>query len=126
MPLFTTLLNYRYSAADTPERGRDADGIELRHAIERTNYPITLSIDDTGEGFAITAQVSAAIAPDRVCAVMQTAIEQLVAALADAPARPARQLDVLPPDERAQLIAGWNATAADYPRDAWLHTLFEA
>ena len=28
---------------------------------ERTNYPLTLSVDDLGEGFALTAQVAAPV-----------------------------------------------------------------
>ncbi|HEX3757326.1 MAG TPA: amino acid adenylation domain-containing protein [Kofleriaceae bacterium] len=131
LPLFTTLLNYRYSAPearDAPRPGEPeiADDIEFLHAIERTSYPITLSVDDMAGEFALTAQVSAAIAPERVCALMQTALDQLACSLAETPARPACELDVLPPAERDQLLAGWNATTADTPRDACLHQLFEA
>ena len=42
-PLFTSVLNYRHSAAGP----RTLDGIELGPARERTNYPVTVSVDDT-------------------------------------------------------------------------------
>ncbi|MEO3960226.1 hypothetical protein, partial [Chromobacterium piscinae] len=48
-PLFSALLNYRHSA----EENRDApiwEGIETLASEERTNYPLTLSVDDLGIG----------------------------------------------------------------------------
>ncbi|WP_245637135.1 condensation domain-containing protein, partial [Burkholderia singularis] len=61
LPLFSSLLNYRHSAAG----GADAswEGIRLVSAEERTNYPVTLSVDDLGEGFGLTAQTVAGIDP---------------------------------------------------------------
>src|SRR2546427_469670 len=35
------------------------------------------------------------------------------------------QVSLLSPDERQQLLVGWNRTAANYPRNAWVHELFE-
>ncbi|WP_446661193.1 hypothetical protein, partial [Burkholderia pseudomallei] len=49
-PLFTSLLNYRYGLrhrADAATPG--GDDIELLSARERTNYPLTLSVDDLGQ-----------------------------------------------------------------------------
>ncbi|MFN5408928.1 non-ribosomal peptide synthetase, partial [Bradyrhizobium sp.] len=102
------------------------EGIEFLHAEERTNYPLTLSVDDLGVGFALTAQVELSVGAARVCAFMATALEGLVAALERTPERPLRQIDVLPQAERHRVLAEWNATAAAYPQDACVHELFEA
>ncbi|MDX8000869.1 non-ribosomal peptide synthetase, partial [Xenorhabdus sp. Reich] len=48
-----------------------------------------------------------------------------VAILADAPHSPALAVDVLPAVERQQLLADFNNTEADFPRDVLLHELFE-
>ena len=83
-PLFTSLLNYRYSggtgafAARRGSRGR-ACGAFARQ--ERTNYPVVLSVDDLGEAFSLTAQVAAPAEAERVCRMMHTALERLVEAL---------------------------------------------
>ncbi|SMC30029.1 Condensation domain-containing protein, partial [Andreprevotia lacus DSM 23236] len=98
-PLFTSLVNYRYSP-DLDEvspqyisgQGVYAD-IEALGVYERTNYPLTLAIDDLGEGFQLTAQVAQPIAPQRICQFMQAAVEQLVAALQQQPNQPLAQLD---------------------------------
>ena len=97
----------------------------MLHAEERTNYPLTLSVDDLGEGFQLTAQVQRPLDPDRVCAFMRVALERLVETLETAPETATRTIDVLPEAERRQMLVEWNDTAVDYPRDRLLHELFE-
>ncbi|MDU7111260.1 MAG: AMP-binding protein, partial [Clostridium perfringens] len=125
-PLFSALLNYRHSAAGGAAEQAQWEGIEVLHAEERTNYPLALSVDDLGAGFALTAQVAAPVAAERICAFMATALEGLVEALERTPERPLRQIDVLPEAERHRVLVEWNATAADYPQDVCVHELFEA
>jgi amino acid adenylation domain-containing protein len=114
-PLFTSLLNYRFS---TPDAGRAplqhvlGDEIALLSGHERTHYALALAVDDLEGDFDLTAQVNGAIAPERVCELMQIALEQVVAALGEEPDRPVGRLDVLPPAERAQLVATAGVPAA--------------
>ena len=128
-PLFSAFLNYRHSkAADTlagmaGETLQAWEGIEILGTEQRTNYPFSLSVDDLGEGFALGAKVQSPIDPDRICAYMHTALEQLVAALERDPGTPARNLDALPAPERHQLLVEWNATEAEYPRGRCIHEL---
>ncbi|QDQ29197.1 amino acid adenylation domain-containing protein [Chitinimonas arctica] len=127
MPLFTSLLNYRHSEemSEQPAAGL-APGISLLGGYERSNYPLTLSVDDLGEDFALTVQAAAEVGPQRVCALMRTALAELLQALQQAPDRPLRALDVLPAAERALLLEGWNDTAVAYPRERCVQQLFEA
>ncbi|MDX9625458.1 non-ribosomal peptide synthetase [Pseudomonas fragariae (ex Marin et al. 2024)] len=127
LPLFSALLNYRHSAEpQVSEQGDRAwGGIEVLGWNERTNYPLTLAVDDLGEGFALTVQATAGIDPQRVCAYMETALESLVDALEHSPESLLRSLEMLPRSER-QLLQEWNATAVDYPQGACVHQLFEA
>ena len=83
-PLFTALLNSRHSVdsgAASAETLRAWEGITEVDGHERTNYPVTLSVDDLGEGFRLTAQVQQPIAPERLCDFMHTALANLVEAL---------------------------------------------
>jgi non-ribosomal peptide synthetase component F len=120
-PLFSALLNYRHHAASEVQ-----EGIGYLGGDERTNYPFTLSVDDLGEGFLLTAQVRSPIDPERICTYVDTALERLACALESAPSMPVRRLDVMPQAERHRLLVEWNATEADYPRDKCVHELFEA
>ncbi|WP_044596180.1 non-ribosomal peptide synthetase [Burkholderia pseudomallei] len=126
-PLFTSLLNYRHGLrhrADAATPG--GDDIELLSARERTNYPLTLSVDDLGQDFSLTVQVSGHVDPRRVCAFMETALEQLAQALGEQPQCDIGGLDVLPRSEREQMVYAWNATEHDYPIEQCIHQLFEA
>ncbi len=125
VPLFTALFNFRHSQGQPRPEGAAATGIEQVSARERTNYPLTVSVDDIGTGFGLTAQVVAPGDPDLVCALLHTAVDGLVAALEQTPAAPLRDVRVLGADDRVQILAGWNDSALDVP-DGTLPGLFEA
>ncbi|HEX6372561.1 MAG TPA: amino acid adenylation domain-containing protein, partial [Longimicrobium sp.] len=125
-PLFTSLLNYRYSRRRTPAAAAPARGGRTSKGGERTNYPLNLSVDDVGDGFALTVQAPASVQPLRVCEMMHAALESLVAALETAPGAALGRLDVLPEAERARVVDEWNRTEADYPAGSSIHGLFEA
>ena len=125
-PLFSALLNYRYSQDDAPADSAAAwQGIEVLSGEERSNYPIVLSVDDLGEGFLLSAQTLSPVAPERLCALMRTALDNLITALESAPDTAMRQIGVLPEAERRQVLYDWNATRASYPQDCCIHELFE-
>ncbi|WP_029573548.1 non-ribosomal peptide synthetase, partial [Pseudomonas syringae] len=127
-PLFSALLNYRHSGSEALSPQADAvwTGIQMLGGQERTNYPLTLNVDDLGEDFALNAQTVVDIGAQRVCNYMQTALESLVEALEHAPQAPLHSLSILPEQERHQLIVEFNATALDYPVEQTIHGLFEA
>ena len=98
----------------------------MLYARERTNYPVTVSVDDTGTGFAVTVQAAAPVDPEQVCALLQTAAAGLASALADAPATAAaRRCRCWARPSGARSLAGWNDTRADVPA-ATLPELFAA
>ncbi|MCV4291521.1 amino acid adenylation domain-containing protein, partial [Pseudomonas capsici] len=125
-PLFSALLNYRYTAAVIEHRLSPAwEGIEPLKGEERTNYPLTLSVDDQGEGFDLTVLVQEGIGAERVVAYMSTALAGLVEALEQQPETRLQTISVMPETEREQLLLGFNDSATDYPRDSSVHGLFE-
>ncbi|WP_445234400.1 condensation domain-containing protein, partial [Duganella rhizosphaerae] len=127
LPLFSSLLNYRHGEhAQQGDVAQTAwEGVEMLSAEERTNYPFTLSIDDLGDVFLLTAQVEHVGSAARVCDYMQTALEGLVALLETAPETPLVAVDVLADGERDQVLYGWNATDAAYPSELGVHQVFE-
>ncbi|MCE0464986.1 AMP-binding protein, partial [Pseudomonas uvaldensis] len=127
LPLFSALLNYRHSAAQTPSDPAISawHGIHTLSMEERTNYPLMLSVDDLGEGFLLTAQAVAQVGAQRVCGYMHTALEGLVQALEQAPDTALREIAIVPAVEREQLLETFNATEAEYPQEQTIHGLFE-
>src|SRR5215218_1570321 len=73
----------------------------------------------------MTVQVQGGVGAERVCALMNTALEGLVGALEGAPECPLESIEVLPEAERRQVLEEWNRTAAEYPADRCIHELFE-
>ncbi|HYW06976.1 MAG TPA: amino acid adenylation domain-containing protein, partial [Longimicrobium sp.] len=53
-------------------------------------------------------------------------LRRVLAAMVADEARAVDDIELLAADERARLVDGWNATAAEYPADACMHELFEA
>ncbi|WP_166220681.1 non-ribosomal peptide synthetase [Pseudomonas atagonensis] len=125
-PLFSALLNYRHSD-DVEQKGsrQTWQGIETLANEERTNYPFTLSVDDFGTSFRLTARTVASVGAQRICAYVQLALEGLVEALEDTPQLPLNRLPILPREELQRLLIEFNATAVDCPMDQPIHTLFE-
>ncbi|SNT54475.1 amino acid adenylation domain-containing protein [Streptosporangium subroseum] len=122
-PLFTSLFNYRHSQADTP--GIGLEGVELLHAHERTNYPVAVNVDDTGDGFAVTVQAASPIDPRSLAALVTTVAEAVVSALESAPSAGLAQVEVLDAAERDRILVRWNDTARKVPQ-ATLAESFEA
>ncbi|MEN9868154.1 MAG: hypothetical protein RL748_3744, partial [Pseudomonadota bacterium] len=129
VPLFSALLNYRHSdpASQQAQAGSFAlSGVELVSAIERTNYPFTLMVDDSADGFALTAQVDSSLDPLRLIEQMQAAIAGLLQAHATAPHQAPAALTLMPASEIKQILHQWNDTASVLPEQRSIHALFEA
>ena len=129
-PLFSSILNYRHNTmpadSSADQDGAGVRGIEWLGGEERTNYPLMLAVEDYGQALGVTAQVVHPLSADRICALMQQALDQLAEALELAPRSPVRQLDVLPYEERQLLLETWNRTQAQYRRDRSFVEQFEA
>ncbi|HEY5757537.1 MAG TPA: amino acid adenylation domain-containing protein [Steroidobacter sp.] len=125
-PLFSALFNYRHSVPNVEAEWSSAQGIEIIARQERTNYPITLSVDDLGTDFALLAQTDSSIDPKRVIGYVRTAIHALAEALRDAPHVPLLALSILTESERVTVTEGLNSTRVEYQGEQLIHRLFEA
>ncbi|TAN66234.1 MAG: amino acid adenylation domain-containing protein [Methylobacter sp.] len=120
MPLFTSLFNYRHS--DDSLTPFDWEGMRILGSEERTNYPVTLSVNDSGKGFGLTAQCVEGIDPVRIAAYLKTAIEELVGA---EPMQAIESLNILPTEELQQLLFEFNDPVVPTRSDRLMHRLFE-
>ncbi|MGY0554053.1 amino acid adenylation domain-containing protein [Vreelandella sp. 2A-K22] len=124
-PLFTSLLNYRYSA---PQQAKSLvhtwEGMEVLGGQERTNYPITMSVDDLGNGFQLVGQVSRIIGAQRLCDYLRTAIAGIVEKLQAKPKQSLSEISLLRADEK-QLLSEWGENTQQYSATAPIHQLIE-
>ncbi|MER7186876.1 amino acid adenylation domain-containing protein, partial [Streptomyces hyaluromycini] len=122
VPLFNSLFNYRHNTLDRHREAEGSDaaqdsGFESVHQVfmrERTNYPLSVSIDDDGDGFGLLVDAVAPIDPQAVVGMLHTAVGRLVSALENAldggPRTPLSALEVLDTDERHRVLVEWNDT----------------
>ena len=126
-PLFSALLNYRHSAADAPREGEGIwEGVRLLGGEERSNYPLTLSVNDLGEGFSFSVLAVQTIGAARVAAWMAEAVSQLLQALEQGQGTPVDRLSILSDDARQQLLGSFNTTAREFPQGQTVHAMVEA
>ncbi|WP_313303013.1 non-ribosomal peptide synthetase, partial [Pseudomonas sp.] len=126
-PLFNSMLNYRHSdAGDAQQIIPVAPGIDIVGAEERTDYPLTISVDDLGEDLRLTVQTLPQWGAERLCAQFEQVLASLAEALERDPDAPLQGLPVLPPAEREQVLEAFNLTTEAYPQGQTLHALVEA
>ena len=124
-PLFSALLNYRYSVQQETGNRHDAwEGIETLGGEERTNYPVNMSVDDLGEVFQLVGQVSLSIGALRLCEYMQVAVAGIVDTLTSKPYQTVSELELLSVAERQQLQQ-WSVNNTRYPDTEPVHCLIE-
>ncbi|WP_050491844.1 non-ribosomal peptide synthetase [Pseudomonas putida] len=126
LPLFSAMLNYRHGAERDASQRQGWEGIEVLQGQERTNYPLSLNVDDLGEGFRLVAMTPAEIGAARICGQMNQVLQTMVEALEHTPALAVQHLPVLEPAERQQVLVGFNDTAVDYNLAQTLHGMIEA
>jgi amino acid adenylation domain-containing protein len=128
-PLFTSLLNYAHDSADNAHQhaGRrdPVPGMTTHRVYERTNYPVTLTIEARGGRHCLIVNAPRSVGARRLGQIVQAAISSLEAALATASDQAVGALDVLPEAERDILLDAWNDTEADAPSARCVHALFE-
>ena len=106
-PLFESLLIVE-TYPETIEAAVRRDGAEIRLSEaavhERTGLPLTLKVLP-GEDLEIVLSAETARIPAEALPALEARLRRTLAAFVEAPARPLRGIDVIPPAERARLAA---------------------
>ncbi|WTN35326.1 non-ribosomal peptide synthase/polyketide synthase [Streptomyces canus] len=128
-PLFTSLFNYRHSQSGARTLDDGLDGVThltpADRVDDRTNYPVTVAVDDRGNRFRLTVDAVAPADPEQLCGLLHEAVANLAAALRDAPESRLGAVEVLDAVERRRVLEEWNEAPAEVA-SATLAELFEA
>ena len=127
LPLFTAMFNYRHS------RGTAAigsmlpmvDGIRVLGTEDGVNYPLSMSVDDNGRDFTLTAQCVVGIDAEAICGYLEHVLASMASALGSAAPERLDALPLMTSAQRDRVLFDFNATSAAYPKDALIHELFE-
>ncbi|MFJ8472830.1 amino acid adenylation domain-containing protein [Kitasatospora sp. NPDC094011] len=134
LPLFNAIFNYRHLPSDDGiDRLLDRVGVTpLSGVHERSNFPVTVSVDDLGREFRIDALIHRAQPAEVVVDCLEAAVAALVDALSDELRAdgPAVELSVLPPAMRHRELVeyAWTPATAEEPAagsEQHVHVWFE-
>ncbi|MGW0910113.1 non-ribosomal peptide synthase/polyketide synthase, partial [Streptomyces sp. NPDC002853] len=119
MPVFTSLFNYRHGVQKADASGdRQVEGVKHLSRRERTNYPLTVAVNDLGpEKLSLSVEAVQPIDAAAVGHLMRTAVESVLnaldAVLGGSPDPRLDALNILEPQERDVVVRQWNDTAVD-------------
>jgi pristinamycin I synthase-3/4 len=90
-----------------------------------SKFDISLSLEERFDGLHGSLTYSTDLFDAATIERLGGHLLQLLAAVAAEPARTLREIDLLAPAERRQLLVDFNDTATDFPRERLLHELFQ-
>ncbi|WP_233899380.1 non-ribosomal peptide synthetase, partial [Tenacibaculum piscium] len=124
--MFSALLNYRHSVLGYPDNVSGFEGT-LVSGYAQTNYPFSFDIDDYGNDFGLTFNVSSLdMDPSTVISYMEEALKELLLHMSKESLMTVESLSILTEAESHQLLEVFNDTDMDYPKDSTVVELFEA
>ena len=98
----------------------------LRVAAGTTKFDLFFAMGERGGELRGAVEYDADLYDASTIRALLDRMERLLAAFGAAPDTRVGDVPLAGESERARMIQGFNQTAADYPRDATLHALFEA
>ncbi|KPY86808.1 non-ribosomal peptide synthetase [Pseudomonas syringae pv. tagetis] len=126
-PLFSALLNYRHSADVKPHDGEGLwQGVRVLGGDVRSNYPLTLSVDDLGEGFDLQVLALQGMGAKRIAGWVLNTLEHLLETLEEARPLKLDTLSILDAKERSHLLRDFNASEQVFAQHGTVQALIEA
>ncbi|HET8796190.1 MAG TPA: condensation domain-containing protein, partial [Thermoanaerobaculia bacterium] len=124
-PLFQSLFSFN----NTPEAGvvelPELRLMPVESAQESTQFDLSLSLRLRGERIEGAIGYASALFDPETVARWSGHYERLLEAMVRDASSPVDALSLLSDVERRQVLLDFNATHADHPKDALIHTLFE-
>ncbi|RMT37964.1 Amino acid adenylation [Pseudomonas syringae pv. solidagae] len=126
-PLFSALLNYRHSAEVKPQDGEGLwQGVRVLGGDVRSNYPLTLCVDDLGEGFDLHMLAQQGMGAERIAGWVLNTLEHLLDTLEQALPLRLENVPILDAAERNHLLLDFNGSEQPFPQDCTVNALIEA
>ena len=129
-PLFRTCVSYNEARASSGSFAGFPVDLVVDPVIEKvggtSKFDLLLSMFALPQGFAAAIEFSTDLFDVATVERYAQHYLTLLTSLVEQPERRIHELPLLTAAERHQLLLTWNATDADYPRDACLHELFES
>lgn len=123
------LVQVSFNLVNVPRAGLELDGLIVERLPQKqtsVKFDLSLRVEEVAgrlyAAFEYSTDLFDAPTIERLAGHWRTLLQGIVAD----PNMAITRLPLLTPAQRHQAVTAWNATAQDYPRDACVHTLFEA
>jgi amino acid adenylation domain-containing protein len=125
-PLFQAMLVYQNETMDA----LDIPGLSVEMAdaeIGTAKFDLTLTVKKSENALRCSFNYSADLFDADTIAGMAGHWRELLESIVGSPdSVPVSELQMLTPGENRRILFDWNATETDYPKDRYIHQLFEA
>ncbi len=125
--LFNSLLNFRHSSLSREESGSSLDShITPLSGRIRTNYPISVAVDDFGDSFGIDAKVDGRISAERIVSCIDQTLQEVIKALKTDHSVTVNDISIVPEEDLRKVLYEWNDNSRDFGSCQYLHEFFES
>jgi len=124
-PLFQTMLVYQ----NAPMDALSISELHFKLADANMNaakFDLTLNVSKSEDALRCGFNYSTDLFDVATMVRMAEHLQQLLEGIVNCPDVPVSELPLLTLNERWQVLLDWNATEVDYPKDRYIHQLFEA
>ena len=124
-PLFQVFFNHIVAMGD---KAAELPGLEAEAVggLDReSKFDMTLYVLEGEGGIELRSLYNTDLFDSWRMAQMLKQYQMLLASIVSDSDQRISELSLLTEAERQQILVDWNDTAADYPEDKWIHTLFE-
>ncbi|NEP55277.1 MAG: AMP-binding protein, partial [Moorea sp. SIO3C2] len=123
-PLFQVM----FVLQNAPMGKLDLPGVTLSQFNQHSTiakFDLTLSMTETEMGLVGIWEYNTDLFDGSTIKRMATHFQNLLSAIVENPQQVVSELPLLSVEERHQLLVEWNDTSSDYPKDKFIHQLFE-
>ncbi|MFP5264067.1 MAG: amino acid adenylation domain-containing protein, partial [Blastocatellia bacterium] len=124
----TPLFQVAFVFQNAPSAEMAVTGLTIRRLklpTETSKFDLTLTVMDSEPSMEGEVEYSTDLFDEATILRMAGHFERLLDGFVEDPHRKIGEIDILSEQERRQLFAEWNATSRDYPKDAFIHQMFE-
>ncbi|MGG3840811.1 amino acid adenylation domain-containing protein, partial [Paenibacillus thiaminolyticus] len=123
-PLFDTM----FVLQNTEQSKVNIEGLTCKLYPNEHNvakFDLTFSLTEGAEGIAGSIEYACSLYKEETIKRMAAHFKQVIDVIVDDPHRKLSSIEIISPEEKAQILETFNDTAADYPRGKTIHQLVE-
>ena len=125
---YSPLFQVMFALQNAPVETLELPGLKLAPVPKENviaNFDLSLFMEEAGGGLAASFEYNSQLFERETIQRMSDHFQTLLKGIAANSEQPVAELPLLTEAEKQQILAEWNDTASDYPKDKCIHDIFE-